>query len=134
MLSQNEKACGIIYCKDRETVEELATHLTELGISTKPHHGGLTSRDRKKTKDEWLAGVFPVITATTSFGAGIDKSSVRFVVHWNVPRSLISYYKVSSFLLSKCSLTLSVTTYRNLTWLVEMDKCRAVGFTTAART
>lgn len=68
--------------------------LIEQGISAKAHHGGMKKEERKKVEDDWVAGVFPVITSTTSFGADIDKFSIRFVVHFDVPRSVASYYKV----------------------------------------
>lgn len=54
----------------------------------------MKSEDRNEVQEEWTAGVFPVIVATPSFGAGIEKFSVRFVCHWDVPQSLVGYYKV----------------------------------------
>lgn len=76
-------------------MELVTKKLTDEGIATKAHHGGMTSKQRKQVQNDWIAGVFPVITTTTNFGAGIDKSSVRFVVYWDVPQSIVSYYKVN---------------------------------------
>ncbi|KAJ6649607.1 ATP-dependent DNA helicase Q5 [Pseudolycoriella hygida] len=90
----NKKPSGIIFCKNRETVELVAKKLTEQGFSgAKAHHGGLT--DRRKIQNDWISGLFPVIITTTSSGGGIDKSCVRFVVHWDVPCSISNYYKES---------------------------------------
>lgn len=95
-LFQNKKpSAGIIYCKNRETVELVTKKLTDEGIVAKAHHGGMRTKNCQRVKDDWIAGVFPVIIATTSFGADINKSSVRFVVHWDVPPSVVSYFKVS---------------------------------------
>lgn len=73
----------------------VAGKLTEIGFPTKAHHGGMTTSEKKKVEDEWLSGALPVITATTSFGAGIEKYGVRVVVHFDVPQSIAGFYKVS---------------------------------------
>lgn len=132
-----EKPCGIIYCKNRKTVDVVAKTLTEQGVLTKAHHGGIEDRD--KVQAEWMAGALPVIAATTSFGGGIAKATVRFVVHWNVPRSVAKYYRVSVeltkkfFFLSFRLLNDKFYDHRNLAWLAVMDNCRTAGFTTAKR-
>lgn len=87
--------CGIIYCRTRDGTEELANQLRRRGIACQAYHAGLKDRERNTVQEDWMSGKVPVITATVSFGMGVDKSSVRFVVHWCAPQSVAGYYQVS---------------------------------------
>src|SRR3954465_554047 len=84
---------GIIYCASRKSTESLARNLHEDGVSTKPYHAGLTNVERAKHQDAFLRDDVRVITATIAFGMGINKPNVRFVVHYDLPKNLESYYQ-----------------------------------------
>src|SRR6266403_2139794 len=84
---------GIVYCASRKSTESLARNLNEDGIATKPYHAGLTTPERTKHQDAFLRDDVRVITATIAFGMGINKPNVRFVVHFDLPKNLESYYQ-----------------------------------------
>ena len=87
------KASGIVYCQSRKKVEALATLLNLNDIQAAPYHAGLESKTRIKHQDDFLNKKVAVIVATIAFGMGIDKPDVRFVIHYDVPRSLEGYYQ-----------------------------------------
>jgi ATP-dependent DNA helicase RecQ len=84
---------GIIYCASRKSAESLARNLKEDGVSAKPYHAGLTSSERTKNQEAFLRDDVRVVTATIAFGMGINKPNVRFVVHYDLPKNLESYYQ-----------------------------------------
>jgi ATP-dependent DNA helicase RecQ len=84
---------GIIYCLSRKKVEEIAELLTVNGINAAPYHAGLDSHVRIKNQDNFLNEEVDVIVATIAFGMGIDKPDVRYVIHYDVPKSLEGYYQ-----------------------------------------
>ena len=90
--SQKGKS-GIVYCLSRKKVEELAATLQVNGISALPYHAGIDSAIRTENQDKFLMEKVEVIVATIAFGMGIDKSDVRYVIHYDVPKSLEGYYQ-----------------------------------------
>jgi len=84
---------GIVYCASRKSTESLARNLNEDGITAKPYHAGLTNIERTKHQDAFLRDDVRVITATIAFGMGINKPNVRFVVHYDLPKNIESYYQ-----------------------------------------
>src|SRR5947207_4496662 len=84
---------GIVYCASRKSTESLARNLSEDGISAKPYHAGLTYSERTKHQEAFLRDDVRVVTATIAFGMGINKPNVRFVVHYDLPKNLESYYQ-----------------------------------------
>jgi ATP-dependent DNA helicase RecQ len=84
---------GIVYCASRKSADSLARNLNEDGVSAKPYHAGLTSSERTKNQEVFLRDDVRVITATIAFGMGINKPNVRFVVHYDLPKNLESYYQ-----------------------------------------
>lgn len=92
-VHQNKGKSGIIYTLNRKTTEELANTLVANGISAVAYHAGLESNVRAKRQDQFLMEEVDVIVATIAFGMGIDKPDVRFVIHYNIPKSLENYYQ-----------------------------------------
>ena len=92
-IRQHPGKSGIIYCLSRKKVEELAAVLCANNIKAAPYHAGLDSATRSQTQDDFLQEDIDVIVATIAFGMGIDKPDVRFVIHYDIPKSLEGYYQ-----------------------------------------
>ena len=92
-IKQNKGKSGIIYCLSRKKVEELAEMLTVNDIKALPYHAGMDSQTRSDNQDKFLMEEVDVIVATIAFGMGIDKPDVRFVIHYDMPKSLEGYYQ-----------------------------------------
>lgn len=92
-LNERKGKAGIIYCLSRKKVEEISELLKVNGFRSAPYHAGLDSSIREKNQDDFLNEEVDIIVATIAFGMGIDKPDVRFVVHYDVPKSLEGYYQ-----------------------------------------
>lgn len=92
-IKQNEGKSGIIYCLSRKKVEEIAETLQVNGIKALPYHAGMDAATRSGNQDKFLLEEVDVMVATIAFGMGIDKPDVRFVIHYDIPKSLEGYYQ-----------------------------------------
>ena len=92
-LQQHPQQAGIIYCFSRKQVDELAAMLQQLGYAARPYHAGLPEIERTQNQEAFLRDDAQIIVATIAFGMGINKSNVRFVLHYDLPKNLESYYQ-----------------------------------------
>jgi ATP-dependent DNA helicase RecQ len=92
-ISQNKGKSGIIYTTNRKTTEELAELLVQNGIKAVAYHAGIDGKIRSERQDQFLNEEMQVIVATIAFGMGIDKPDIRFVIHYNIPKSIENYYQ-----------------------------------------
>ncbi|WP_319504490.1 DNA helicase RecQ [Bacteroides graminisolvens] len=92
-IKNNQEKSGIIYCLSRKKVEELAEILQANGINARAYHAGMDSATRTQNQDDFLMEKIDVIVATIAFGMGIDKPDVRYVIHYDIPKSLEGYYQ-----------------------------------------
>ncbi|MFV0305333.1 MAG: DNA helicase RecQ [Moheibacter sp.] len=92
-IHQNTGKSGVIYCLSRKKVEEFAQLLQVNGVKAIPYHAGLDTKTRSRHQDMFLMEEVDVVVATIAFGMGIDKPDVRFVIHYDIPKSLESYYQ-----------------------------------------
>lgn len=92
-IKEHDAQSGIIYCATRKNVDKLYEKLKEEGVAATKYHAGLESEERKKNQEDFIYDNCPVMIATNAFGMGIDKSNVRYVIHYNMPQSLENYYQ-----------------------------------------
>ena len=92
-LDKNREKSGIIYCNTRKNVEEIHRRLIQEGYPAVRYHAGLSDEEKKQNQEDFIYDRMPVMVATNAFGMGIDKSNVRFVLHFNMPKDIESYYQ-----------------------------------------
>ena len=92
-IKEHRGESGIIYCATRKNVEAVYTALRMADIPVTRYHAGLSAEERKENQDQFIFDERPVMVATNAFGMGIDKSNVRYVVHYNMPQSMENYYQ-----------------------------------------
>lgn len=92
-LDKHKNESGIIYCSTRKTVDEVFERLSQYGYSVSKYHAGMSEKERTSSQEDFVYDRTEIIVATNAFGMGIDKSNVRYVVHYNMPSDLESYYQ-----------------------------------------
>ena len=92
-VKKNRDVSGIIYCLTRKTVIALYDELSALGYKVSKYHGGMTEKERTQNQEDFVYDRTSIMVATNAFGMGIDKSNIRYVIHYNMPKDLESYYQ-----------------------------------------
>lgn len=92
-ISKHPNDSGVIYCATRKNVDSLCELLVAKGFPVTKYHAGLSQEERKHNQDDFIYDLTPIIVATNAFGMGIDKSNVRYVIHYNMPQSMENYYQ-----------------------------------------
>lgn len=92
-LDEHKNESGIIYCLTRKNVDTVFDKLSDLGLSVSKYHGGMTEKQRRLSQEDFTFDRTSIMVATNAFGMGIDKSNIRYVIHYNMPKDLESYYQ-----------------------------------------
>ncbi|ALC45038.1 RecQ5 [Drosophila busckii] len=131
-MPKPKRGCGIIYCRTRDQVERVAVGVSKQGVGAVAYHAGLKTSERTEVQEAWMRGDKPIICATNSFGMGVDKPSVRFVIHWDVPQNVAAYYQESGRAgrdgqQSYCRLYYGREDVKSIRFLLQNDAQRARG-------
>lgn len=92
-IERHREESGIVYCATRKNVDELCSFLNQKGLPATKYHAGLGDSERRDNQEDFIYDVKPIMVATNAFGMGIDKSNVRYVIHYNMPKNMESYYQ-----------------------------------------
>jgi ATP-dependent DNA helicase RecQ len=93
MITERSGMCGVVYCTTRRAVDTVCAELRRRGVSAGKYHAGLEDMERRVSQDNFIQNNVSVMVATNAFGMGIDKPDVRYVIHYNIPKNLESYYQ-----------------------------------------
>lgn len=92
-IERNKIKSGIVYCSTRKTVDEVCRNLIKSGFAAVPYHAGLSEKDRRENQDSFIYDKSNIMVATNAFGMGIDKSNISYIIHYNMPKNIESYYQ-----------------------------------------
>jgi len=125
-IGQHRADAGIIYCLSKKETEEIAEDLRKRGFTALAYHAGLSSQVREKVQDAFIRGTVRIICATVAFGMGIDKADVRYVIHYDLPKTIESYYQETGRAgrdgkPGECVLLFSRGDYGRVRWMLEND-------------
>ena len=125
-LAEHKGQSGIVYCGTRKGVEEVTAMLNDCGVDAVGYHAGMADELRARAQEDFVSDRAPVIVATNAFGMGIDKPNVRFVIHYNMPKDLESYYQEAGRAgrdgePARCTLLYSGTDVRTIRFFIEKE-------------